>query len=116
MTIKQTLKMLWEDPLNVWYWFQGTFRQYLFDNCPVLIREHILDQYLYRMSKAPECSRNRSCIFCGCKTNDLFFADKACGLSKLTDANIKIFGKDTYCYPKMMSKQKWNNFKQLNNF
>lgn len=113
MTIKQTIKVLWKDPLNAWYFWQGTIRQWLFDNYPVLIKLHILEQYFFRISKASECSKNKSCIFCGCKTDELFFADKACGLSKLTPSNIKLFGKDTYCYPKMMNKFEWEQYKKI---
>jgi len=112
MKTLQTIRMLRDDPKNAWYYIQGTLRQFVFDRYPSLIRSHILEQYFYRISKAPDCSKNKSCVFCGCKTDDLFFSDKACGLSKLTPANIKLFGKDTYCYPKMMNKKEWEVFKE----
>jgi hypothetical protein len=115
MTIQQTIKLVREDYWNLWYYWQGTIRQWLFNNYSMFIRLHIMDQYFWRMGNSSDCSKNGSCVVCGCKTDDLFFANKPCALSHIHKEHWYIFNKKKVCYPKMMSKKEWIKFKQENN-
>ena len=47
----------------------------------------------------PECYEEGYCKMCGCNTTALQMANKPCNKP---------------CYPKMMSKQDWGNFKKEN--
>ncbi|HMT01795.1 MAG TPA: hypothetical protein PKD00_00555 [Burkholderiales bacterium] len=51
--------------------------------------------------KSPECLSNGQCKHCGCKTPELFYADKACGAQ---------------CYPEMQTKNQWIRFKNIISF
>ncbi|HMT02045.1 MAG TPA: hypothetical protein PKD00_01835 [Burkholderiales bacterium] len=52
--------------------------------------------------KSPECLTNGQCKHCGCKTPELFYADKACSNTPP-------------CYPEINSKVDWIEFKIENN-
>lgn len=108
-TIVETTKSIMADPKNVWYYVQGTVRMWLYKNYPILIRPHIQEQFEWRKKRALKCSKNKKCLACGCKTDDLFFADKACSLSKIDSEDTRIFlaNRKTVCYPEMMSNKKW---------
>lgn len=103
------LRQITNNPKNVWYYLQGTIRLWLFKNVTFLLRRHILEQYLWRKKRANKCLENETCLACGCKTPDVFFADKACGLYNITDeySRIVLAQRKTICYPKMMTKEKW---------
>ena len=47
----------------------------------------------------PECYEEGYCKMCGCNTTALQMADKPCNKP---------------CYPKMMGKKDWENFKKEN--
>jgi hypothetical protein len=115
MSINETIKLIRQDYWNLWYFWQGTIRQWLFENYPILIRDHILEQYFWRIMQSSDCSKNKSCIVCGCKTDDLFFSNKGCALNKIKPENWKIFSKESPCYPPMMNKSEWKEFKALKN-
>lgn len=89
----------------------GTYRQKCYDskNFKFLVRTHIKQQYRVRRAKAKACKERGSCLFCGCKTPDLFFANKACGLSKVEDFYTRklIANRTLPCYDKMLSKKEW---------
>ena len=112
-TLGETIKGIMDDPLNVWYYIQGTVRMWLYNNYPILLRPHIIDQFEWRKKRALKCSKNKSCLACGCKTDDLFFADKACSLSKIDSDEKRIFlaQRKTVCYPKMLGRKEWFNKK-----
>jgi hypothetical protein len=57
---------------------------------------HIQEQVVYRAENS-KCSALPECTVCGCAIPGLFYADKAC---------------QGGCYPKMMSEQEWNTFKE----
>lgn len=42
------IKMLREDPLNAWYYFQGTIRMWAYNNAKWLLRPHITAQFEWR--------------------------------------------------------------------
>lgn len=109
----QTVKKIKENPKDVWWFLQGTVRMFLYRKTPWLIRKHIREQFEDRKTKAKVCSERGSCKFCGCKTDDLFFANKACSLSELTLRNRRlIYKQDDPCYGEMMSKQEWTSYKK----
>jgi hypothetical protein len=115
MKIKDSIKLIKQDYWNLWYFWQGTIREWIWNNYPIIMRTHIKEQFIYRTIKAYECAKNGSCIVCGCTTPALFFANKPCALSHVQKSNWHVFGKTELCYPKMMNKKEWNDFKQLNN-
>lgn len=83
---------------NIYAYIQGNIRYKLYYSKYRFIRRliptHIYDQIncrIYTMDK--QCFINGSCKLCGCKTTHLQMANKACNKP---------------CYPKMLSKTKWN--------
>lgn len=113
LTVGEIIKDIMDDPKNMWYYVQGTVRMWLYKNYPIFLRVHILQQFEWRKKRALSCSKNGSCLACGCKTDDLFFADKACALSKIESEEKRIIlaNRKSVCYPKMLSKTKWFNKK-----
>ena len=90
-------------PLNWWSYIQGKLRYkaYYSKNYKWLIRNHIFEQILWRISiMDKECFSNGACKMCGCDTTALQMANKACPKP---------------CYPKMMNKFEWNIYKINNN-
>lgn len=108
--IKEGIK----NPRNVWYFIQGYIRMFVITNIPGLMRSHIRDQYYYRILRADKCYSNGSCIGCGCKTPEVFFANKACSLEKYEDRSFRklLAGRTSVCYGKMMNRKKWEKFKK----
>jgi hypothetical protein len=115
--IKRYWLMIKEDPTNVWWYIQGSFRMFLWNYFPIFLRKHIEEQFLYRFKSAKQCSESGSCLFCGCSIKQgLYFANKACSLEKVQDDDIKnqLTGRTTACYPAMMSKYDWELYKLEN--
>ena len=80
------------DWVDIWYYVQGTTRTIIYYRHPEFLRQHIKEQFEYRLEvMKPSCLESGECI-CECKTPDLQMADKAC----VGD-----------CYPKMMSRNEW---------
>jgi hypothetical protein len=110
------LELIKEDYWNLWYFWQGTIRYWLYLNFDCLLKKHIIEQFEYRLTKSRKCVLNGSCVFCGCKTPELMFANKPCGLIKLTKYNRKaVIDSEEICYDKMLNKKEWLNFKIKNN-
>ena len=89
-----------EIPLSdVYYYFQGHLREKLYySKCKFLIRKHIQEQFEYRMKVMDkDCYLAGQCKICECSIPALTFCNKVC------------YGS---CYPVMMSKSNWNNFKK----
>lgn len=86
------------DIQNILSYIQGHVRYKLYYSVfKFLIRKHIKEQINYRIDAMEiKCYLNGSCIMCGCKTLHLQMANKAC---------------DKPCYPSMLSKKKWKEFK-----
>lgn len=67
-----------------------------------LMRTHITEQITWRINVMDEeCFLTGSCKKCGCDTTALQMANKAC---------------DKPCYPKMMNKKAWKEFKKTDEF
>ena len=66
----------------------------------IQLEEHIQEQIVWREKLAlPECIKNKQC-YCGCDMPDMLYADKTC---------------ERNCYPEMMNKETWENYKKQNN-
>jgi hypothetical protein len=85
-----------------WFLFKLSRKKFLkgfeeFDFLP----EHQQEQFKYRLSVIDsECAAAGACKICGCKIPQLQLADESC---------------DGNCYPEMMSKIDWENYKKQNN-
>ena len=84
---------------NIIAYIQGNLRYKLFySNFAFLIRPHIREQIEVRIrSMDQECYNAGECKICGCQTTHLQMADKAC---------------DKPCYPRMLNKKTWDNWKK----
>lgn len=61
------------------------------------LKDHIVEQIVWRLTVSkPECLAAKEC-YCGCPIPELQFADKAC---------------EHRCYPEMMNKRAWKEYKQ----
>ena len=85
----------YRDLIDVYHYIVGNTRMWLYNNYKYLLTRHITEQYEDRLKKAnKECINQGACIACGCKTPELFMADKAC---------------EENCYEPMKSKKDWNH-------
>lgn len=107
MTNEQILSHLQGEPQDVFYYFQGNIRLWLYQNklTKWLVAKYVAEQYESRIRFASSCYKNGSCLCCGCKTPAVFFADKGCSVEKLPfcekSFNLKV------CYPPMADKDTW---------
>lgn len=84
---------------NVFYFIQGYIRYYIYysKHFKWLMRKHVKEQIDFRIKMmARSCYNNGSCDLCGCHTTALQMANKSC---------------DKPCYPPMMNRKQWYNFK-----
>lgn len=70
-----------KDFRNIFAYLSGTFfcRLY-YSKLNFLVPTYIKKTVLFRMSVAQACYVKGSCVHCGCKTPDLFFAKKGCAV------------------------------------
>lgn len=91
---------------NIKGYLQGNWRAVLLEYYPEGLDRHIEEQYYWRIQqvseKSPECLENKECKTCHCSIPELFMADKACE-------------NNPSCYPEMMNRKNWKNFKSLLN-
>lgn len=85
---------------HIWAVIQSWFRSIL----PT--PKHIKEQIIWRRGQivltSPDCWREGHCIQCGCEIIPKTTADMACE-------------NEPFCYPKMMGKNQWKEFKKTNN-
>lgn len=80
--------------MNLYNYFIGQFRFFLYNINLKFIRLHIREQVGWRQSACyPYCQFESKC--CGCKTPNVFFAPKSCSLGN---------------YPKLMNKKEWKSY------
>lgn len=66
-----------------------------------ILEPHQVEQYKWRLTiMNPQCLNTGHCVICGCETPYLQMADESC---------------DGKCYPEMMSKEEWQNYKETKN-
>lgn len=84
---------------NIFYYLQGNIRYYLYySQFDGLIRNHIIEQIDARITcMDTTCYAQGSCKLCGCETTHLQMCNKSC---------------EKPCYPAMVNKEDWKNFKQ----
>jgi hypothetical protein len=97
-----------DTPEDAFYYLQGSVRYFLYQRWYLswMVSTHIKEQFLYRLSVANrQCTAAGECVCCGCKTPALYFADKACAVSKYKacEEGLKL----TVCYPEMVSAETW---------
>lgn len=84
---------------HIWAVFQSWVRS-LFP-----IRKHIREQIIWRrlqvIEKSPTCWIAGNCVQCGCFMAEKTTADMGCE-------------NEPFCYPAMMSKKEWKEFKKKN--
>lgn len=85
---------------NIHAYLQGNLRYLAEQYGPEFIRvePHIREQIMFRMDVSkPECIAEKKCTECHCDVPGLMYADKMCGGE---------------CYPEMMDKDTWEEFKK----
>ena len=89
---------------NIRSYFEGYLRSFMIKFFQGRL-EHIYEQVEYRKSlvsaASPVCINEGKCKVCGCKTPELFYADKSC-------ENVPP------CYPPLVGKNEWLEQKNLN--
>jgi len=85
------------DAKHIKAFFQG-YKNYFTDKLG-LLPDHKKEQIIYRLDKAKACVDNGHCLYCGCKTPERMYSDIGC-----EDPVRK-------CYPKMMNKDEWEQYK-----
>jgi len=86
---------------NVFAFLQGNIRYRMYySDYKFMLPLHIVEQIEWRIEVMDrECHDNGQCKICGCSTTALQMADKTCPKP---------------CYPKMMDRHFWRNFKHNN--
>lgn len=85
--------------INVWYFVQGWYRYLCYKYAPYLLREHIVQQFEWRLSVSSKLCLDQGECICGCRVPQLQFADKSCAIPGIES-----------CYPKMMNRNEWKEF------
>ena len=97
MTLIKKIKEALHKPSLVIGFMRGHYRSKIyysrFKN--TLLRQHIIEQFEYRMNSIPkECYNSGQCKECGCAVPALQMDNRAC---------------DAMCYPDFVNKKLWNN-------
>lgn len=80
---------------NIWAVIQASFRKNISEPA------HIKEQTIYRLSLTnEECKKAGTCIKCGCSVEEKIWEDRSC---------------EGKCYPPMMSKKYWKEYKEFLN-
>lgn len=87
---------------KLYYWIEDENSNiFLYLLAIILMRVYIYEQITWRITVMDqECYEMGSCKLCGCQTTALQMSNKSC---------------DKPCYPPMMNKQTWYEFKKLKN-
>ena len=90
---------------NIKGFLQGNLRSFRNDMDGLELDSHIREQSIWRLKeiskKSPGCLKG-DCLICGCDTYSKVFEDRECKA-------------DDPCYPIMMDKEEWGNYKKTNN-
>jgi hypothetical protein len=96
-------KLTWKDYFNlsnIKNFASGYWNKLRDDSHFMSLQPHVKEQVLYRMNLCRECYVNGSCLECGCKTPEMFYAV------------AKVDSKERW--GKMLSAKEWEEFK-INN-
>jgi hypothetical protein len=86
---------------NIGRFLQGYRR--MFSDTFGMLEKYKQEQVVWRSQQAFECTKNGSCVFCGCTTPAKYYSDEGC-----EDPIRK-------CYPPMADEETWNKFKNSHN-
>ena len=81
---------------HIWAVLQSWFRSIL--HVPSHIKEQIAWREYQVKTKSPRCWEEGNCIQCGCVIKEKIKSDMGCE-------------NEPYCYPEMMSKKHWKEYK-----
>ena len=74
------------------------------------VPNHVWEQTIWRRNqvkeKSPECWEKGYCTVCGCDIIGKTYEDRACSKEELNEEP---------CYPAMMDKETWKEYKKSNN-
>lgn len=100
---------------NILAVIQAWFRRKQLQIDGTTLDQHIFEQVIWRRTqvraKSPSCWQSGECIVCGCEILGKTMEDRACSVSEHPDLQKK--GREV-CYPEMMDKQTWKEYKRLN--
>lgn len=121
MTVRQYVSHLREHPSDAFYYAQGVLRFWLYRKARWALRLHILQQFEYRKKAAQPCYYSGSCRCCGCRTPELFFADKGCsvgkkGMPRHCNSIKTPVGVGKPCYGPMLDADNWRWSKLMDDY
>lgn len=85
---------------NILAVIQGYGRLILRSISKLFFSDYRKEQIIWRRTQAKECMNNEYCTYCGCEMIGKTMEDRGC---------------EDQCYPDMMNKKQWKEYKQLNN-
>lgn len=78
----------------------------------VTLDQHIFEQIIWRRTqvraKSPNCWLSGECVVCGCEILGKTMEDRGCSAGEHPELNREP------CYPEMMDKKEWKEYKKLN--
>lgn len=96
-------------PRNVWAVIQAWFRKKQLHLDGIGLEQYMFEQIIWRRiqvrAKSPGCWQSGECIVCGCEILGKTMEDRACSAGEV--------GREP-CYPDMMDKEAWKEYKKLN--
>lgn len=97
---------------NIWAVLQAWFRKKQLQIDGVTLDQHIFEQIIWRRTqvraKSPTCWHSGECIVCGCEILGKTMEDRGCSAGEHPELNREP------CYPDMMGKEEWKDYKKLN--
>jgi len=97
---------------NIYAVIQAFFRKQKLHIDGISLDQHMFEQIIWRRTqvraKSPSCWQSGECIVCGCDILGKTMEDRACSVSEHPEL------KREPCYPKMMDKKEWKEFKKVN--
>lgn len=97
------MKKTWKDYFNlnnIKNFASGYWNKFMDDSHFMSLKPHVKEQVLYRANLCRPCYVNGSCLECGCKTPEMFYA------------MAKVDSKERW--GKMMNEEQWEKFKLEN--
>lgn len=64
--------------IDIKNYIDGNWRYFLYRTFPALLSKYVKREFEDRLTEAKDCYINGSCKSCGCKTPQLFMANKGC--------------------------------------
>lgn len=93
---------------NIWAVIQSWTRRSIGG---VTVPQYMYEQIIWRRiqiaNKSPMCWQSGHCIVCGCEILGKTMEDRGCAKSEDKSLGVP-------CFPEMMNKEEWEEFKSLN--